>query len=65
MWLLVAGILSAVGVLDLSGSVDGLLLGWYLGSVCPGFSELSLDIILVHSPVDWITQRKTLDYTTF
>ena len=36
-----------------------------LGSVRPGFSELSLDMILVHSRVDWITQRNTLDYTTW
>ena len=59
------GILFAVRVVGLSFSCVGLLLFWFIGAVTPELSEWStMDMVLVHSLVDWITQRMALDYTT-
>ena len=56
--------LFAVMVACLSFSCVGLLLFWFIGAIIPELSERStIDMVMVHSLVNWITQCMKLDYT--
>ena len=59
------GMIFAVGIAGLSFSCVGLVLVWFIRTVTPDLTEWStLDMLLAHCKVDWITQRILLDYTT-